>query len=155
MEAVENLMVGKQAHPQVVVGKALMEGFLYWGEGYSLPPTLLSGSSSFIKNIAQALLLFRTVGQDVQRIALKKIVFEGARKHIEVLMEQWLGRDMESNDGIGRSRWRVTDIDPPETCSLLGKASGRQQLTFALHLLLNLPLLHLRLPLHALRQGLR
>ena len=106
MEAVENLMVGEEARFQVVVGKALVEGFVdrddrgRWkverGRRIVCRWCILFARS---KNFLQAFLLLGAVCQDIEFKALQQIVLKGLRQELKVLVEQGLGLDVEADFG--------------------------------------------------------
>ena len=86
MEAVEDLVVGKNTDAQFVISKALVERFINAGERYIC---------LFGKDILQTLNLLLTVGEDIDLIPLKEIVLKGLSQQVEVLMEEGLHGDIE------------------------------------------------------------
>ena len=87
METVEDLVIGKEADAEVIVGKAFVKRFFYRCED-NIP-------SHFGKDILQAFVLFLTVGEDIDLIALQQIVLERLGEQVEVLMEEGLHGDMK------------------------------------------------------------
>ena len=67
VETIENLMVGKDAKLQVVVGKAFVESAFY---------AIKQDGTLFCKDITQTIQLLGTVSQDTQPIAINQITFQ-------------------------------------------------------------------------------
>ena len=86
METVEYLMVRKDTYASVVVGKTGMEGLF---DGIKKHGAFLG------KDVAQAVELLATVGQDAQPVALCKIVFQGLLQQFEILMKLRLWTDVK------------------------------------------------------------
>ena len=91
MEAVEYLMVGKQARPHVVVYKACMEGIVHGCEiDARRTVAAVCRRRPFIEDVTQAQVLLAAVGKHIQPVASQHIVFKSLGKQFEVLMEQRL-----------------------------------------------------------------
>ena len=93
VEAVEDLVVGEQAHLQVVVGKAFVQGLGNGGEGENC--VVLS-----IEYGLETVGLLGRVGEDVDGVALGDVVLEGGGDEVEVLVEDGLGGDGERPSGL-------------------------------------------------------
>ena len=89
VETVENLMVGKVADAQVVIGKALVQGVVNGNKRKRIVFTLTT------QDVLQSFVLLLTVGQYAELIAFKHIVLKGLRKKSEVLVECGLHGDMK------------------------------------------------------------
>ena len=87
METVEDLMIGEETDTEIIVSKAFVEGLIYWRKDNIL--------SHFGKDILQTLVLFLTIGEDVDLIPLQQIVLKGLGKQVKILMEERLHRNME------------------------------------------------------------
>ena len=111
VEAVEYLGIGKEAHLQVVVGKALVERLVHWDEGDGLGMLLLG---TFGEDVLESLVLLLAVGEDVEPVACKDIVFERLRQQLEVLVEERLGRNVELHRGAWRACGRMAELHTAE-----------------------------------------
>ena len=117
METVKYLMVGKEAHLQVVVDKTLVQCLIYRCKTYLCMLTLVFGT--LCKDILQALVLLGTVGQYIHLVALVQIVVESLKQHLKVLMEQRLNGDIESDDAAVGYRGTMTELNPAEALGLM------------------------------------
>ena len=105
METVEYLVVGKHAEPLVVVDEASMQRLLH---GFETNLALLG------KDILQAFQLLGTVSQNKQLVVLCQIVLQRSLQQFEILVELGLGRCVERQRRIGRTRRVRTDFHPSE-----------------------------------------
>ena len=87
METVEDLMIGEETDTEIIVGKAFVKCLFDGCEDDIL--------SHFGKDILQTLVLFLTIGEDVDLIPLQQIVLKGLGKQVKILMEERLHRNME------------------------------------------------------------
>ena len=94
MVAVENLVVGKDTQPEVVVGETLVQRFLDCMETHA--PFL-------VKDVAQALQLFLTVGQNAELVAVSQILLKRLLQEVEILVKLRLWRDVELNGSVGQT----------------------------------------------------
>ena len=146
METIENLMIGKDTDVQVVVGKALVEGLIDRGKDDLLG---LLG-----KDILQTFILFLAVGKDKDLIALQQIVLERLCQQVEVLMEERLDSDMETEGSLGLRGRTMADIDATEGLGIAHELRSCDQLRLLAHLLFYLMALHLCGFLHSFHPGL-
>ena len=149
VEAVEDLVVGEEAHPQVVVDEALVQRAVYGSE----KRRVVSGEGQ--ENLLQPLVLLLAVGQYVDGVPLQLIVLEGLGEQVEVLVEERLGRCVEADAGLGQGRGAIAELYAAEGLAVAHELPARNDLALAAHLALYLVLLHLGGPLHALHHSLR
>ena len=107
-----------------------------------------------IENIAQALCLLLRVGEDVELVALQKIIVEGLGEQTEVLVEEWLRRDVELDGYLRCARRLCAEFHEAEAAYLLAEARGRHEVVLLAHVAHYLLLLHLRSTLQTFGHGL-
>ena len=122
METVEDLVVGKHADTQVVVGKTLVESLLNGSEGYF---------RLFDKNIFQTLILLLTVCTDIYLVALQQIVLKGLYEQVEVLMEERLHGDVKVKNRSIRHGRTVSEFYASELKGITHELWPRDQLRLA------------------------
>ena len=101
VEAVEDLVVGEEAHLQGVVDESCVECPGDGGEAHSslrLPLAWMLRECCFEDDF-QAVGLLGRVGQHVESVAFVLVVLEGLRQQVEVLVEDGLRGDGEVHDG--------------------------------------------------------
>ena len=84
MEAIKYLMVGEEAELQIVVGKSLVKGLIY---RLKLDPRMSVIRACLVKDILQTLLLFLTVGENIEFVSSRDIVFQRLLQQLKILME--------------------------------------------------------------------
>ena len=82
VKTVEQLVVGKDAETQSIVGKALVQGTLNGGKGDVISPVF--------KDSADTVGLFQTVTAYIKGIVARQVVLEAFRHQVEILMEDRL-----------------------------------------------------------------
>ena len=156
MKSVEYLMVGEEAQAQVVVGQSLMNGGVDRGEvdvvgnrkGFRVGRLFAVYIAHLLKLVAleyllQAACLLLAVGKDVQLVAPKQIVFKRLGKQLEVLVKQWLRRDIKGNGCLwGASRLR-SKLDDAKLAHLLAETHTRNKVVLLTHITHYLLLFHL------------
>ena len=156
MKSVEYLVVGEEAQAQVVVGKSLMQGAVDRGEvdvvgnrkGFRVGRLSAVYIAHLLKLVAleyllQAACLLLAVGKDVQLVATEQIVFKRLGKQLEVLVEQWLRRDVEGYGGLWGTGRLSTKLDDAKLAHLLAETHTRNKVVLLAHITHNLLLLHL------------
>ena len=93
VETVKDLMVSKDADMKVVVDEAFVQGILNRNKRGNGRQRMLTAHLS--KDIPQSFILFLTVCTYIYLIAFRQIVFKRLLEQVEVLVEEWLGRNME------------------------------------------------------------
>ena len=165
MEPVEYLMVGEETDLHTVIGKALVNGFVYGGEDgirggcgrLSLRRGIRLGIASALKrreDFAEPLLLLGTIGKDIETVSAHEIIVERLAQKVEILMEKGLGGDIEGDCRLRGARGFVTKFHTAEGCGIFGELRRCEQLPFPLHITHNLLLLHLSGTLHTFRHRL-
>ncbi len=166
MEAVEDLMVGEAANLHVVIDESLVYGTVDGNERHGVVQGLVvsCGTVHLIENVAQTLLLFLAVGEDIDLVALQDIVGERLSEQFEVLMKQRLRLGVARDGGfalIGTERRQrslalpYADDGPLQPTEALGEERGLTQHRLAAHLLAYLLLFEFGSAFHALSHGLR
>ena len=92
VESVKNLMVGKHAHLQVIVHKALMQR-----AQHGLKADVVA---TVFKNDLESLNLLGTVAQDVDGVAMRKKVAERPADEVKILVIDALGCAVKRQSGI-------------------------------------------------------
>ena len=119
METVKYLVVGKEAHLQVVVDKTIVQRFFNRGKTNCTMFALCLGTLR--EDILQALVLLGTIGKNIELIALLKISIERLEQQLEILMEKRLYRDIKTNNTAIGYRRTVTKLDATEGLGLRHK----------------------------------
>ena len=92
MKTIEYLVVCKETSMQLMVNKAFVQRLSNRFKRNIGSYRTAGNTWLGIKDFSQTLVLLLAIGQDVEFISLKKIVFKRLNQQIEILMEQWLGR---------------------------------------------------------------
>ena len=122
VKAVEQLMVGKDADTQSVVGKAFVQRPFHGGKGYVV--------STVLKDGTDAVSLFQAVAAYVDGVVTGEVFAETLCHHVEVFMEDRLYRSMERDGSIRRSGGLVTELHPAEIEGAQGELATINQLAF-------------------------
>ena len=107
-----------------------------------------------VKDVAQAFLLFLTVGQDIQPVTFQQIILQGRNEQFEILVEERLRGNLTMHGSLCLPFHPCAEAYLTEALYVSLKLRSRQQFPFSLHLLQNLLLLHLRGPFEPFGQGL-
>ena len=152
METVEDLVVGEETEPEVVVDETLVQ---------RLVDALEAEAALLCEDVLQSFYLLRAVGQHEELVAFQEVVLQSLRQQVEVLVEQGLRTNFEGNSrpislmGLIGPISTMPQHNMPEGLRQGVElcACGEQRL--ALHLLFYLLGFHLRSSLQALFHGLR
>ena len=112
MESVEYLMIGKEAHFQVVVDETFVQCFVNGGKTDDALFSLCL--STLGENIFQTFVLLGAISKDIKLIALLQIGIERLEQQLEILMKEWLYRDVKTNDATIRHRRTMTKLNTTE-----------------------------------------
>ena len=99
MEAVEYLVVGKDADAEIIVGKAFVKG-IFNGREYR-PNFRRGGKLLRLEDFAKAFVLFLAVSEDIDLVAFQLVVLESLFQQVEVFVEKRLDSDVEVKCSIG------------------------------------------------------
>ena len=124
VEAVEYLMVGKEACRHTVVGKSFMQGLVNRQELY---PSGFAFVCQRGEDVFQAFILLGAVGKDIKFISAQHIVFKSLCQQVEVLMEQWLRRHVKLQRCRRCARRLGAHLHTSETRSIGHKACSAYQ----------------------------
>ena len=81
VETVEDLVVGEEAEPEVVVDETLVQ---------RLVDALKAEAALLCEDVLQSFYLLRAVGQHEELVAFQEVVLQSLRQQVEVLVEQGL-----------------------------------------------------------------
>ena len=128
METVKDLMVGEEASPYGVVGKALVQRVVHGCEGQVLAFCLYLVR---VENVAQTTCLLLAVSKDVNLVAHEHIVGERPCEQLKVFVKQRLRRDLKRYCCLWCAERLVTHVYSSEGSNAFLEACAANQLCVA------------------------